>query len=134
MLRLSLNSRGNVWYHCTAVLSTHVHSWRIASTGGEWKLLAFFLFLYIYIFYLFIKFQKKKYIKYITFWESFDVFIFLPYVGVLCLLVNARRCLKRPEQRTKNQSPVLAFHQYPTSLWEHRSGRRCLDYIKHSLQ
>lgn len=40
--------------------------------------------------------------------------------GVLCLLVNGRRCLKRPEQRTKSQSLVLACPPYPTSPWEHR--------------
>lgn len=54
--------------------------------------------------------------------ESVINFFFIPSVGVLCLLVNARRCWKRPEQRTKSQSLALAFHQYPTSLWEHRSG------------
>lgn len=49
-----------------------------------------------------------------------------PSTGVLCLLVNGRRCWKRPEQRTKSQSPVLASPQYLTSLSEHRSDWLCL--------
>lgn len=38
VLRLSLSSKENVWYHCNAALSIRVFSWRTASTGGEWKL------------------------------------------------------------------------------------------------
>lgn len=120
MLRLSPNSKENVWYHCSAALFTRVLSWRTAYTGGEWKS-------FIAVF----PSPQNSNNVFCREWKLFVkvwLIFFLQSVGVLCLLVNARRCWKRPEQRTKSQSPALAFHQYPTSLWEHRSGWESLVY------
>lgn len=140
VLRLSLSYKENVWCPCTAVHSTHVHSWRMASIGGGLKYFNTGIIIYLFTLrreenqlwrnrlnnFNCFKFTRDKTSdwcncqhKYIKMWEYKTDRLYKSLLvlsaGVLCLLVNGRRCLRRPEQRTKSQSLVLACPPSPTS-------------------
>lgn len=99
VLRLSLNSKENVWCHCSAALSTRVLSWRTASTGGEWKLFLTFTLSLINISADDETFVSESIIEFVFWWLYFPPICrgVVPFSQRKKMLEKARAKNKKPK-------------------------------------